>query len=149
MHLRYFFCSGFMFPKIRFNRHLFMRQIIYLSILLLYTTPASAQDIPSVVERARQADFIFEGRPINGGYSFITRERAILTLHYIIITKEFKGDFNSDTARIITLGGRVGNESEFGDDAPKVGTSDGIFFCVSVSTEDPNMNANNTYFIYG
>jgi len=129
-----------------------MKEIILLLAFVTITTITFSQkENPTMAERVFKPDYIFEGRPLSGGYCFTSNDKtAILTLNYVIITKEFKGTFTSDTAKIITIGGSVGGKGEVPTEGPRyMGNSDGLFFCIAVPKgEAIPINTDNAFFIY-
>jgi len=94
-----------------------------------------------------ETELVFEGRILTD--SFFCSDHVACVYHRVLVLKEFKGDFKSDTLEIAHVGGNKGCKdpiliSEMPDIHP--GT-EGVFFVGKVK---PNYNQNpNIFAVYG
>ncbi len=61
----------------------------------------------TVKEVVDKADLIFEGRILTDSSIYINSPGDIFSVHRVLVLKQFKGNFTSDTIRFITGGGEM------------------------------------------
>jgi len=61
----------------------------------------------SVNEIADNSILIFEGRILTDSFYFQSPPGIVSTFHRVLVLKEFKGVFNSDTITVVNFGGRM------------------------------------------
>jgi hypothetical protein len=89
-----------------------------------------------------ESDFVFEGHILTD--SFFCNSQVACVYHRVLVLKEFKGDFKSDTLEIAQVGGNKGCKDPFlSSEMPNVhpGT-EGVFFVGKVTKYTFNQNPN-------
>lgn len=110
------------------------KNLLFLMLIFLGMLPIFAQLVVkkhSLAERARQSDFVIEGKVIAKSCFWDTKKRLIWTKNTIKLSKVFKGQVAGQVFEIITPGGTVGEDiiSLSHNTVFSEGT-EGIFFCV-------------------
>lgn len=113
-----------------------MKQITLISTIVLFVQLLTAQNfVPTISERAKTSDLVFEGKVISKHSFWNERRTAIFTSNILEVSKWFKGE-RPGTVEIISMGGDVGDviqtvthEVEFERGM------EGLFFCRSYSSE--------------
>ena len=120
---------------------------LFLALFIFLTGKLGAQKTTSpliaVQEKTTQAELIFEGRFIAS--KAFKSNHGINTCNYYLVSREFKGEFHSDTIRIITDGGTIDGETESVSETTGI-PGEGIFFCNSMSAGYYNFGSGSIYY---
>ena len=118
-----------------------MKYILIIFCLVFGAEKSEAlNDTLSLQGKIQSAELVFEGRVISDSSFWNFNETAIYTIKYVLVTKEFKGNFTTDTVKIIrqesgaTVGGVIQQIKDNGSLVLYNGT-EGIFFCQPMSPE--------------
>jgi hypothetical protein len=78
-------------------------------ILVLAKQFSLAQDCKRCPSQSvmNNTDLIFEGRILSDSVYFQRVPGRIYTYHKVLVLKQFKGNFKSDTLRVVTWGGKM------------------------------------------
>lgn len=110
---------------------------LFFFLLSLISADLSAQlQAVSLQQRVENSNLVFEAKVLSKTSFWDTDRRHIYTSNLVSVYKVFKGQLNSSTVEVITIGGIVGNEMEkvsYGLDL-QVG-SVGVFTCIPNNTK--------------
>jgi hypothetical protein len=91
-----------------------------------------------------ESELIFEGRVIFDS-TFVSITGEAFTYHRVLVLKEFKGDFKSDTIQVMHLGGSMGYISpSLSICVPNIHTGNEAVFCVAHS-----ISSHDIYSVFG
>ena len=103
----------------------------------------------TVTDFMKNTDLIFEGRILSDSVYFQRIPGDVRTYHTVLVLKQFKGAFKSDTIRVVTYGGKMimNGQSEGSPGAyASVGQEAVIFASVmKLGNKDPDLY----YVLYG
>lgn len=124
---------------------------IFLSLFSFLCICINAQDCPKYPSKAvmDNTDLIFEGRIISDS-SYLQRVPGdIRTYHKVIVLKQFKGTFKSDTISLVTYGGNmiINGNSEGTPGAFAFAGDEAVIFAtvMKLGNKDPDLY----YVLYG
>ena len=112
---------------------------IFLLLIFLAGKMNAQTDTSSLKEKIKVSELVFEGCVIADSTFWNFNATKIYNLKYVLVSKQFKGNFVSDTVKIIIQesGSRVGGiiqEIEDGGQFHLYKNIEGIFFCKPVDT---------------
>ena len=124
-----------------------MKNILILLLFLPFGKSLAGQSL-SLKDKVDAAELIFEGRVIADSGFQAPNTTFIYTAEYVLISKEFKGHFSSDTIVIIIQGGRAnGIFSKRQDERTYLWNgAEGLFFCTRVNPKSFPGIANTSYW---
>ena len=106
--------------------------LLFFFALCLISADLSAQlQAVSLQQRVENSSLVFEAKVLSKTSFWDTDRRHIYTSNLLSVYKVFKGQLNSSTVEVITIGGIVGNEMEkvsYGLDLKE--GSVGVFTCI-------------------
>jgi hypothetical protein len=128
-----------------------MKKIILILILFVGTIHVFSQmtsSAPFMDMKVKQAELIFEGKIIDVHSSLDETNSVVKNINYVLVSKQFKGNFISDTVKIYTISEAPGTSLE--DDGLPLGKGlEGMFFCVPVGAQFTKWIGINVYYLIG
>jgi hypothetical protein len=94
-------------------------------------------------QKVDSATIIFEGKLVLR--KTVNSRWGLCTDNYVLVSREFKGAFSTDTIEIVTLGGRNNETATAFSDAFTLGIHEGIFFCVPAPKGYVDVGNRQTY----
>jgi hypothetical protein len=115
-----------------------MKNILIAIVFLILSTKINAQsDTLSLTQKVDASKLVFEGLIISDSSFWNINKTYILTIKYVLVTKQFKGHFTSDTVKVVireshhTVDGITQEITDGGNFSLFLGI-EGIFFCKPV-----------------
>jgi hypothetical protein len=128
-----------------------MKNIICLWLILCAAVPAFAQlskPAPFIEKKTQEAQLVFEGKIVAVSAFVDTIYGVVKNTNYVLVSKRFKGDFISDTVKILTIGAPRG--SRIDDAGPVLAQGlEGVFFCTLMKPELVKYIGSNVYRLIG